>query len=92
VMMQPPGSRPGMSSFAMKPMMRPTTNIQMIECAPKSMPGVWSATLIVVNAEMIPAHDRVPDLLLGTMFDHRIMSMIMIMSRKGITARSLALT
>jgi len=41
-MMQPPGSFPGINSFAMAPMTRPMTKTQMIECALKS---IWEAIL-----------------------------------------------
>src|SRR5438552_1337156 len=37
VTMQPPGSFPGINSFAMAPMTRPMTKTQMIECALKSI-------------------------------------------------------
>jgi len=53
VMMQPPGSLPGMRSFAMAPMMSPTTNIQMIPCAPKSMLSLSRAVRAAVNVENI---------------------------------------
>jgi hypothetical protein len=43
VMMQPPGSFPGINSFAMAPMTRPITKTQTIECALKS---IWEAILI----------------------------------------------
>src|SRR3954462_15627804 len=52
VMIQPPGSLPGMSSFAIAPITRPTNNIQMIPCALKSMPQVCSRLLATVNPEM----------------------------------------
>ena len=55
VMMQPPGSFPGINSFAMAPMTRPMTKTQMIECALKS---IWKAILIrepkLVNLAVLP--------------------------------------